>query len=125
MRPLEISSKCRCLPGPLARPSVSASERGARLIFPARGGYIRGMKLSCVSVVVLIAAAMPAQLHAQKGGAPKPGSYTDWNDVDQVKIVQPFQRAAIVVQVVRLPPDRLLPVEAEPGQVLPQRRVEL
>ena len=44
--------------------------------------------------VFLIAPALllvPAETHAQKGGAPKPGRYTDWNEVDQVTIVQPFQ----------------------------------
>jgi hypothetical protein len=52
------------------------------------------MKLFRLSLVVLIATAIPSQLYAQKGGAVKPGNYTDWNDVDQVTIVQPFQRSA-------------------------------
>jgi hypothetical protein len=59
------------------------------------------MKFFRLSLIALIATAVPSQLHAQRGGAPNPGTYTDWNDVDQVTIVQPFQRSAyqrVVVQ---------------------------
>ena len=52
------------------------------------------MKSLRFSLIALVAAAIPSHVHAQKAGAVKPGSYTDWNDVDQVTIVQPFQRAA-------------------------------
>jgi hypothetical protein len=52
------------------------------------------MRSFCLAIVGIVAIAFPAQLYAQKVSAPKPGSYTDWNDVDQVTIVQPFQRSA-------------------------------
>lgn len=52
------------------------------------------MKFRHLSLIALIAAVIPSQLYAQKGAAIKPGNYTDWNDVDQVTIVQPFQRNA-------------------------------
>ena len=59
------------------------------------------MKFFRLVLLTFIAAAIPFHVYAQKGGATKPGSYTDWNDVDQVTIVQPFQRTAysrVVVQ---------------------------
>ena len=59
------------------------------------------MKSFWLSVFAVIALAFPLPLHAQKGAAVKPGAYKDWNDVDQVTIVQPFQRTAfsrVVVQ---------------------------
>ncbi len=58
---------------------------------PIRLGF-----LSAVAALILI----PAAANAQKN-ATKPGSYTDWNDVDQVTIVQPFQLGSysrVVVQ---------------------------
>jgi hypothetical protein len=44
--------------------------------------------LLTIAIVGLVAA--PAA-HAQKGGSTKPGRYTDFHDVDEVTIVQPFQ----------------------------------
>ena len=52
------------------------------------------MKSFYVSAFAAVALAFPSHVHAQKGSATKAGSYTDWNDVDQVTIVQPFQRSA-------------------------------
>jgi hypothetical protein len=52
------------------------------------------MKMSRFRCAAVTAALLiPLSAHAQKPGAPKAGSYTDWNDVDRVTIVQPFQRA--------------------------------
>jgi hypothetical protein len=59
------------------------------------------MRFLQVVVFALVAAAIPSQVHAQRGGAPKPGSYTDWNDVDQVTIVQTFQRSAFTRVIVQ------------------------
>ena len=38
-----------------------------------------------------LALSLVPAAHAQKGGAVKPGKYTDFHDVDEVTIVQPFQ----------------------------------
>jgi hypothetical protein len=49
-------------------------------------------RLPLLTVGVLAAAfALPLDALAQKGGAPKPGRYTDFRDIDEVTIVQPFQ----------------------------------
>jgi len=40
-------------------------------------------------MLAMLLGAYPAE--AQKGGATKPGKYTDFHDVDEVTIVQPFQ----------------------------------
>ena len=40
---------------------------------------------------LMMAAVLPLQAHAQKGGATKPGKYTDFHDINEVTIVQPFQ----------------------------------
>jgi hypothetical protein len=44
-----------------------------------------------VAIALLAAACLPLQARAQKGGPVKPGKYTDFHDVDEVTIVQPFQ----------------------------------
>ena len=44
--------------------------------------------LSLVTIVALLATV---SAHAQKAGGTKPGKYTDFHDVDEVTIVQPFQ----------------------------------
>ena len=46
-------------------------------------------RLLLTFAVAALLAAPTAQ--AQKGGATKPGKYTDFHDVDEVTIVQPFQ----------------------------------
>ena len=55
-------------------------------------GYTGGMHTTRLLLTFAIAAllAVPAA-HAQKGGATKPGKYTDFHDIDEVTIVQPFQ----------------------------------
>jgi hypothetical protein len=53
-----------------------------------------------VAVVTLLL-ALPGDTFAQKGGAPKAGRYTDFHDVDEVTVVQPFQLGSykrVVVQ---------------------------
>lgn len=54
-------------------------------------------------LLVFTAAALllPVQAEAQKNASLKPGRYEDWNDIDQVAIVQPFQLSSysrVVVQ---------------------------
>ena len=44
--------------------------------------------LLTVAAAVLLA---PSPAVAQKGGAPKPGRYTDFHDLDEVTVMQPFQ----------------------------------
>lgn len=50
------------------------------------------MKLIRIALPLFTAALLlvPTQAKAQKNAA-KPGRYTDWHDIDQVTIVQPFQ----------------------------------
>ena len=54
---------------------------------------MKAIRLSFLAIAGLTAAiAFPTSAVAQnKGGAPKPGRYTDFHDVDEVTIVQPFQ----------------------------------
>ena len=76
------------------------SRSFARLHFRGKVIKTTPMKSFCLLLFAVVAIAFPAQLHAQKGTA-RPGSYTDWNDVDQVTIVQPFQASTfnrVVVQ---------------------------
>ena len=57
--------------------------------------------LRLLVIAVVAAAVLPNAAHAQKGGATKPGKYTDFHDIDEVTIVQPFQAKSynrIVVQ---------------------------
>ncbi len=50
------------------------------------------MKASRVIAIALLAGTcVPLPAHAQKAGVTKPGRYTDFHDVDEVTIVQPFQ----------------------------------
>ena len=51
--------------------------------------------------VVLGLSFIGAQASAAKPGATQPGTYSDWNDIDQVTIVQPFQSSSysrVIVQ---------------------------
>ena len=54
---------------------------------------MKAIRLPLLAVAGLAAAtAFPAGAFAQKkGGAPQPGRYTDFHDIDEVTIVQPFQ----------------------------------
>jgi hypothetical protein len=50
------------------------------------------MKAGRFFLIALIAAAfLPLNAEAQKTGGTKPGKYTDFHDVDEVTVVQPFQ----------------------------------
>ena len=50
------------------------------------------MKLLTRSISIAVSAILLcATAHAQKTGGTKPGKYTDFHDVDEVTIVQPFQ----------------------------------
>jgi len=61
------------------------------------------MTVSSISVgfAAVIALLLPLTAEAQKEAGPTPGRYTDWHDVDEVTIVQSFQRSSygrVVVQ---------------------------
>ena len=49
------------------------------------------MNATRLLVTLALAGVIAASAHAQRGGTVKPGRYTDFHDVDQVTIVQPFQ----------------------------------
>ena len=53
---------------------------------------MKATRFFVVAAAALAAAiALPIDALAQKGAAAKPGRYTDFNDIDEVTIVQPFQ----------------------------------
>ena len=52
---------------------------------------MKAIRVFVVALVTAAAVALPVDALAQKGTAPKPGRYTDFHDVDEVTIAQPFQ----------------------------------
>lgn len=71
-------------------------------------------------------ALLPLSAHAQKkDSAPKPGRYTDWNDVDQVTIVQPFQKETYKRVVVQRLDTRNAPLPEEDDNSYPAVKAAL
>lgn len=59
------------------------------------------MKSKLLFALLLSFAAVSPRLQAAKPASTNPGTYTDWHDVDQVTIVQPFQSNSYSRVIVR------------------------
>jgi hypothetical protein len=58
-------------------------------------------RINSFLAVVLGLSFIGAEAFAAKAGSTQPGTYSDWNDIDQVTIVQPFQSSSYTRVVVQ------------------------